>query len=45
MELGFVDTDGLIEEQLGRSISDIFSREGEAAFRQYEKKALAGLAG
>ena len=45
MELGFVDTDSLIEEQLGRSISDIFSREGEAAFRQYEKQALAGLAG
>jgi len=43
MQFGFVDTDELIEEQIGRSISDIFAREGEAAFRQYEKQALEGL--
>ena len=43
LQFGFVDTDDLIEERLGRSISDIFAREGEAAFRQYEKHALEGL--
>ena len=43
MQFGFVDTDGLIEAQLGRSISDIFAREGEAAFRQCEKQALESL--
>ncbi len=43
IQFGFVDTDALIEEHLGRSISDIFAREGEAAFRQYEKQALEGL--
>ena len=43
MQFGFVDTDGLIEAQLGRSISDIFAREGEAAFRQCEKLALESL--
>jgi len=43
IQFGFVDTDGLIEELLGRSISDIFAREGEAAFRKYEKQAVEGL--
>lgn len=43
IRFGFVDTDGLIEAQLGRSISDIFAREGEAAFRQCEKQALESL--
>jgi shikimate kinase len=43
IQFGFVDTDELIEEQLGRSVSDIFAREGEAVFRQYEKQALEGL--
>jgi shikimate kinase len=45
MQLNFVDTDALIEARLGRSISDIFAAEGEPAFRQYEKQALAELAG
>ena len=44
IQFGFVDTDAWIEERLGRSISDIFAGEGEAAFRQYEKQALEGLA-
>jgi len=43
MHFGFVDTDDLIEAQLGRTISDIFAKEGEAAFRQCEKHALEGL--
>jgi shikimate kinase len=43
MQFGFVDTDDLIQERVGRSIRDIFAREGEAAFRQYEKQALEEL--
>jgi len=42
-QFGFVDTDDLIQERLGRTISDIFAGEGEAAFRQYEKQALEEL--
>lgn len=45
MQFRFVDTDGLIEGRVGRSVSDIFAKEGEAAFRQYEKFAVAELAG
>ena len=44
LQFGFVDTDNWIQERLGRSITDIFAREGEAAFRQYEKQALEALA-
>lgn len=40
----FVDTDVLIEEQAGRSISEIFARDGEAAFRAIEKAVVADLA-
>jgi shikimate kinase len=43
IQFDFVDTDGWIEERLGRSVGDIFAREGEAAFRQYEKQALEEL--
>ena len=32
----FVDTDALIEEREGRSIPDIFARDGEGAFRALE---------
>ncbi len=40
----FLDLDTLIERQSGRSISDIFSTDGEAAFRQLETQALKELA-
>ncbi|NOY58168.1 MAG: shikimate kinase [Calditrichaeota bacterium] len=36
----FIDSDDLIEERAGMSISDIFSREGEPAFRQLEIKIV-----
>lgn len=36
----FIDTDTQIEAQAGRSITDLFAGEGEAAFRQLESKAL-----
>ena len=38
-----VDTDQLIESRLGRSISDIFAREGEAWFRDREREAAEAL--
>lgn len=42
-ELGyrFVDTDELIEQVAGQSITEIFATEGEAAFRETETKVLA----
>jgi len=44
-ELGmtFVDTDDAIEERSGRRIAEIFSAEGEAAFRAIETKVLEEL--
>lgn len=36
----FVDLDVLIEQNCQRSIADIFSQEGEEAFRTYETEAL-----
>ena len=40
----FIDTDELIEERAGRTISEIFEQAGEAAFRQIEKQVVAELA-
>lgn len=37
----FVDTDDLIEVRTGRSIADIFSTDGEAAFRCIETEMIA----
>src|SRR5579863_9424593 len=42
LKCAFFDTDDLIAEQHG-SVSDIFYNEGEAAFRRYEKAALADV--
>lgn len=39
----FVDLDGLIEERTGKSIPEIFAREGEELFRDYESEALYSL--
>jgi shikimate kinase len=41
LHLRFVDTDRLIEQTAGRSIPEIFSTEGEAAFRALEREAVA----
>jgi shikimate kinase len=41
LRLQFVDTDRLIEDMAGRSIPDIFTAEGEAAFRAYERDVIA----
>jgi len=40
----FVDTDDLIESRAGKSIADIFTQEGEAAFRQWESQIVGELA-
>jgi len=39
----FVDTDALIVERAGLPIAEIFSRQGEAAFRNMETAALRSL--
>ena len=39
----FVDTDERVEKAAGMKISEIFARDGEAAFRRLESEALAGL--
>lgn len=43
LRLDFIDLDGLIEKEAGRSITTIFETEGEAAFRDLESFALAGV--
>ena len=39
----FIDTDSMIEEKTGRSISDIFAADGESAFRDMETELLKEL--
>lgn len=36
----FIDTDQLVEDRSGRSISEIFEHEGEEAFRKLESEAV-----
>jgi len=38
-----IDTDHVIEKQTGKSIPDIFSQDGEAAFRTFETEQLKQL--
>lgn len=40
----FLDTDELIVGSVGKSISDIFAQQGEAAFRELERKVVEELA-
>ena len=40
----FVDTDAVIVERAGKSITDIFAQDGEAAFRQMERDIIAEIA-
>ncbi len=39
----FLDTDAVIEARAGMTISDIFARQGEAVFRQWERKIVEEL--
>lgn len=41
LKLDFIDTDQVIEQQAGKSISDIFIQDGEAVFRKIEKQVIA----
>ncbi len=45
LKLEFVDMDARIEEQEGRTISDIFATEGEAHFRTIERAMVQELSG
>ena len=38
--LPFVDTDGLIEEETGSSVREIFEKDGEARFRELERLVI-----
>ena len=40
----FVDTDALIEEQIGQAISELFATQGEETFRQLEVELVQQLA-
>ena len=39
----FLDTDTVIEARAGKSISDIFQQDGEAAFREWEHRVVEEL--
>lgn len=41
--VGFLDVDGVVVEREGREISDIFIDEGEAYFRDLERRVTLGL--
>lgn len=41
----FLDTDELIVARAGKPITDIFAQQGEAAFRELERKVVEELAG
>lgn len=40
----FVDTDDLVEARAGKTITEIFRQDGEAAFREIEKQVVDALA-
>ncbi|MCR5378288.1 MAG: 3-dehydroquinate synthase [Fibrobacter sp.] len=40
----FVDTDSVIVERAGKSISEIFEQDGEAKFREMEREVIAEIA-
>lgn len=44
LNIQFIDTDTLIAENTGKSISEIFAEDGEAAFRTLEKELIQKLA-
>jgi shikimate kinase len=43
LRFDFIDTDDLIESQTGKTIAEIFSENGEAAFRQLEADTARSL--
>jgi shikimate kinase len=45
LHFDFLDTDDVIQTQRGLSVTEIFSTDGEPAFRKLEQKLVAELAG
>lgn len=45
LHFNFLDTDELIVARAGKTITEIFAQQGEAAFREHECKVVAELAG
>ncbi len=45
LSLRFVDTDQLIEEEHGQTITEIFEKKGEVIFREYERKVVQKILG
>lgn len=45
LALTFADTDALIEERIGRTISEMFTTDGEDAFRAVEREVIAEALG
>ena len=43
LHFAFIDTDEIIENEVGRSIPEIFAKQGEAAFRKYERDVVNAL--
>jgi len=43
LEIPVIDTDHYIEEKAGKSIPEIFAKDGEAEFRRYEREYLRSL--
>ncbi len=43
LHFAFVDTDDLIENEVGKTIPEIFAQLGEAAFRKYERDVVNAL--
>jgi shikimate kinase len=44
LRFAFLDTDRVIEARAGKTISEIFAQEGEAAFRDWERRIVEELA-
>ena len=44
-EVRFIDLDDYIEERSGKTIKKIFATEGEAAFRDLERRMLVEVSG
>jgi shikimate kinase len=44
LHFGFLDTDHLIEQRAGKTITDIFAQDGEPAFREWEGRVVEEIA-
>lgn len=44
LQYAFLDTDELIEQRAGKSVTEIFAQDGELMFREFERQIVAELA-